>query len=702
MSKFGNNPNDLDIPLPEEKRETDSEEERRKAIAQARAIRRDAAALETGQKKDAEAEALAILENAQNKPKRPRKPIAPHAVHQEQGKFEWLDDVKQSADSPPHGSVVDSILARIHAEDAESERPAHADVDAILTEIENDGQESVNTHAADLTDKPLSERLPANEDSVSQTGEIETESIEQTLKTVVMVPISPEEDPLARARAAEIARGQEKMQAAEHAAAMKDAAEQFAAQTKDARGAVKRLSRRSEKTFRREASMERAKFSRRKIDRAAAVCNVSILMVMLFGITAAMLLLERPTVSEIENRNLAVMPEFSIESYLSGEYTDAVALYYNDTPPYRSTLKNITAKVRQFMGLRQDSVLHGSAPLSPQTETDATQTATTTENTAMNVTTQSAATETTAAPVQTQKDTPDANGEISNNILIANKRGIMLYGGGFKNGEQYAKSLNAYQQQLGDSVQVYSMVIPTPCSFYTPENFKHLIGSEYDNIEHINENLSGVKPVDVYSALSAHTEEPIYMRTDHHWSALGAFYAAQEFSKTARVPFAPISEYDKVTKPGYVGTLYGWSDDIILKENPEDFFYYVPRAPYTTTYSDTDLSNEREGKLLINLDNVAVSSWYLVYMGTDQTVTHVRTEVKNGRTLAIFKDSFGNALVPWFTSSFENIYVIDIRYFEPNAVSYLKQIGATDVLFALNSFSATGGNQREIEKLRTQ
>ena len=47
---------------------------------------------------------------------------------------------------------------------------------------------------------------------------------------------------------------------------------------------------------------------------------------------------------------------------------------------------------------------------------------------------------------------------------------------------------------------------------------------------------------------------------------------------------------------------------------------------------------------------------YLTY-GTDELITHVETGVKNGRTLVVFKDSYGNALLPFLTSSFEHIYM---------------------------------------------
>ena len=37
-----------------------------------------------------------------------------------------------------------------------------------------------------------------------------------------------------------------------------------------------------------------------------------------------------------------------------------------------------------------------------------------------------------------------------------------------------------------------------------------------------------VKSVDIYDALMQHRNEYIYFRTDHHWTALGAYYAYQQ------------------------------------------------------------------------------------------------------------------------------------------------------------------------------
>jgi len=433
------------------------------------------------------------------------------------------------------------------------------------------------------------------------------------------------------------------------------------------------------------------------------VCITVIALFMVFG--------ERPTKSEEENRDLTKCPKFSISSYLDGTFTSQFAEFYNDTVPMRSTFKGMISDFRANLGIPYDDgvIIIGNIPAienkpeetSEPTETEPTEEATTaTEDSTQdtNPTETTEVTETTE-PTTEPEEEEDYEGEIANNILIIKDRGIMLYGGGFSNGQKYAETLNQYKAELGENVNVYSLVAPTAVSYYLPKKYESYTASELENINHINSFLNGVMPVDAYSILGEHKKEAIYSRTDHHWQPLGAYYAAQAFAETAGVPFADLSEYETVQKDGYVGTLYGYTNQAVFKDNPEPFIYYKPQNQYTTTYYNTDMTNERQGNLLINLDNVANSSWYLVFMGGDERITHIKTDCTNGRKLMIIKDSYGNALVPCLTQSFSEIWVVDMRYFEPGVIDFVRQHGVTDVLFAMNTYSATGGNSKKLQKI---
>lgn len=76
--------------------------------------------------------------------------------------------------------------------------------------------------------------------------------------------------------------------------------------------------------------------------------------------------------------------------------------------------------------------------------------------------------------------------------------------------------------------------------------------------------------------------------------------------------------------------------------------------------------------------------------------------MKNGRKLAVVKDSYGNAIPGYLFGSYEEIYVIDMRYFDLNLVDFVKEQGVTDLLFTMVTYSAVGENAEKLEGLRTQ
>ena len=455
---------------------------------------------------------------------------------------------------------------------------------------------------------------------------------------------------------------------------------------------------------------------RRRITNIIAAANVALICMILAGGSAYMTCFKHETKAEDENRYLTEMPDFSVKSYLSGNYTEGVADYFDDTVHGRSRIKKFIAdKLMPLKGRAygEDEVeLYGQATVhsAPESTTNAVSTttnaatsspaATVSADVSAEKTTASATTaEVTTEPSTTQKTTSQddmtaADGELTNNILIVNNRGITLYGGGCGCEAEYASYLNEYAKALPD-VNVYSMVLPTSCSYYLPDKYKELAASEKADFDRMGEAFENVTYVDAYTALESHKDEAIYSRTDHHWQPLGAYYAAQEFAKAAGVPYDDLDDYETVTLPDYVGTLYSFTQSSKLLNNPEDFVYYIPKHKVEVTQYSTSFTNPQTAPLTYDPSWFGTSGYYMVF-GSDDRIAHVRTDCKNGRTLVIFKDSYGNALLPMLTGSFENIYLCDIRYFDLNAASFIKQVGATDLLFSMCSYSAVGVNRKNI------
>jgi hypothetical protein len=88
---------------------------------------------------------------------------------------------------------------------------------------------------------------------------------------------------------------------------------------------------------------------------------------------------------------------------------------------------------------------------------------------------------------------------------------------------------------------------------------------------------------------------------------------------------------------------------------------------------------------------------YGVFLGGDIPLLRVDTEVKNGRKVLFIKNSFGNAFAPYLVSHYEEVYIIDYRYFNGSIKELIAKNGITDLVFLTPTFSAN--TQWHINKL---
>ena len=409
--------------------------------------------------------------------------------------------------------------------------------------------------------------------------------------------------------------------------------------------------------------------------------------------TAAFNLLPRSTYSELEKRDLRHFPAFTLDSLLDGSYASAISSWYSDTEPYRDTLMYMSMQFRDMLGVRfGDSNIQYVASDTPAEaeaipeEPDPVAEADTVKGV------KAFTVDTTAGGID------DIAKVASSGIILVgsgeNVRALMGFFGTERGGAKYAETVSLYGAAFGRSVNVYCMPIPTSTEYYCPEEASKFTKKQWPVFNSIFSHLTnGVKAVDVYTVLGQHVDEPIYLRTDHHWAPLGAYYAAQKFAEVAGVPFADLSTYEEHVVHRYVGSMYGYSQNVAVKKAPEDFVYYIPTGvEYSTTYVNYTLDEEfhvtgeskpYQSKYFFSFKDGSGAA-YTTFMGGDIKMTKVVTSTHNGRRLLVIKDSFGNAVPGYLFHSFEEIHVADFRYFTKDVVSYVDENRITDILFANN------------------
>lgn len=420
------------------------------------------------------------------------------------------------------------------------------------------------------------------------------------------------------------------------------------------------------------------------------------------AVTVIFLFFPRPRFSKLERRELAEFPEFTLEALRSGAFTRDISAWFSDTQPYRDRFLSLAMELKSRMALRgggdDEVAFHSAAPGdgNPDDNIPLAEPA----DTLGELTGES------GNGIAGEYDghaAPEGAAKLASSGVIVvgsgpSTRALMAFGGRADGGSRYAEAANLYKSVLGADVNVYCMVIPLASEFYTPAKASGMTRPQLPVIRNIYSRLdAGVMAVDAYSALAAHVDEPIYLRTDHHWAPLGAYYAAEALAKRAGVPFLALEDYDVHTVHDFVGTMYGFSKDVAVRDAPEDFVYYTPRGvEYTTTFVTIQLdskfrpvgeSKPVKGRFFRHHADGS-SSAYLTFMGGDYNQTVVRTDVGNGRRLVIIKDSYGNALPGFLFGSFEEIHVLDHRYFRHDVASYVAENHITDLVMVNNIFNA--------------
>lgn len=435
-------------------------------------------------------------------------------------------------------------------------------------------------------------------------------------------------------------------------------------------------------------------------ERKLMIANVIALMTVFAAIALFMTFGKRPNVSYEENRNLEKLPEFTWAEYWRGNVTEQFGKYYNDTVPLRSTWKLFISEFRGHLGIKYDGgiTIVGKLPVidEPYTPPDSTSRPEASvpavvipkpANSVPEVVIpgQTSSAETTSSDTSEPK-LAEVDGYVRA-IVLNDGRAFLLFRESKYAAEFGANVINAAKEQLS-GVKVYSLISPTAVSFYLPEEFAELSESERGYIDRSNTLMNGVTVIDAYSALEPHVNEEIYFRTDHHWTQLGAYYAAEKFAEAAGVPFDGLSQYEKREIPGFVGNMYAMSgNSSLVKDNPETFVYYIPRGDHPTTYYDNDMQNPRSLPYFREAEDlIDPTDLYLTYMNSNWNIVHISGGQKNGRRLMILKNSYGNALAPNLFNSFEDIWVVDINWNDINIAEFAEQNGITDLLYCVSTF----------------
>lgn len=253
----------------------------------------------------------------------------------------------------------------------------------------------------------------------------------------------------------------------------------------------------------------------------------------------------------------------------------------------------------------------------------------------------------------------------------------------------YARLIGEAAEALEGVTNVYDLIIPTAYGVMMPDDMREKISYYIDLGECIEKTYSympqNVRTVSCYESLMLHRDEYIYFRTDHHWTALGAYYAYAAFCAAKGVePIGPEAR-ESVTFDNFLGTLYRDSGEDPALLPADEIIAYYPKSTEASMLITSSEGGRYSQPIIADVTKYSPVNKYATFAGGDNPITEfTNPNVTDGSVLIIIKESFGNAMLPFLVDHYSKIYEVDYRYWKGNLIDLAKEVGADDMLFANN------------------
>lgn len=223
-------------------------------------------------------------------------------------------------------------------------------------------------------------------------------------------------------------------------------------------------------------------------------------------------------------------------------------------------------------------------------------------------------------------------------------------------------ALNGFAAKF-PGVPMYFMLAPTSQEIYSssmPSYGGYL--SEKSFIEGCYGKTENLTAIDCLSYLSGHRDEYIYYRTDHHWTSLGAYYAYAAAARQLGYSAYGLNSFNiETASSSFRGTLFSRTLDSGVTPDSIDYYHLASNEP-AVKMTVFDGREQTEYDSLYVRDYLEVKDKYSSFTGSNAPLITIETNVDNGKSLLLIKDSYAHSLVPFLSKHYSKITMVDMRY----------------------------------------
>ena len=338
-----------------------------------------------------------------------------------------------------------------------------------------------------------------------------------------------------------------------------------------------------------------------------------------FGLAIWFLVNPKADYSSSEKRYLQQFPETSVDTVLSGEFSEKFETYFADHFPQRNMWVGLNSYYNLGIGLNGRNGVYNSA-----------------DGYLINV------------PV-------DKENYVRKNIRV----------------------LAEFKEKIGD---VPMTVMLAPSTGYIATDKLPLIHDSYNDDTYFAETAktlgeSGVNFVDLRETFKQKYAEgeQLYYRTDHHWTTDGAYEGYVKLCEKLGVQPADKDSFAKTAYGGFYGTTYSTSgywltkpDSITVYDNQENTDKNI-----TVKISEDGKDNHYGSMFFYN--HIDEDDKYPVFLDGNHALTEIQNKNAKNGTIVVIKDSFSHSLAPFLAENYSKVVLVDLRYYKQSVSELIKK-----------------------------
>ena len=338
-----------------------------------------------------------------------------------------------------------------------------------------------------------------------------------------------------------------------------------------------------------------------------------------FGLAIWFVVNPKADYSSSEKRYLQQFPETSVDTVLSGEFSEKFETYFADHFPQRNMWVGLNSYYNLGIGLNGRNGVYNSA-----------------DGYLINV------------PV-------DKENYVRKNIRV----------------------LAEFKEKIGD---VPMTVMLAPSTGYIATDKLPLIHDSYNDDTYFAETAktlgeSGVNFVDLRETFKQKYAEGVqlYYRTDHHWTTDGAYEGYVKLCEKLGVQPADKDSFAKTAYGGFYGTTYSTSgywltkpDSITVYDNQENTDKNI-----TVKISEDGKDNHYGSMFFYN--HIGEDDKYPVFLDGNHALTEIQNKNAKNGTIVVIKDSFSHSLAPFLAENYSKVVLVDLRYYKQSVSDLIKK-----------------------------